>query len=268
MSTSEWEEFDFVQMKEIAEMNQSHENAETETIKKIRSLPDIWTEFGKLIHFKISFHDISSSETIYANSRNQIKLVISIKIEDTHGNPLKVGPDDFKDLLYLCDRETQDKLDSPWHLSDENDTAIGDVPIYVYKYLSCSTITSASVSRNFSVGVIIPNIGDFNTSDNGTNTKNGNSGGKFHSPSYVAVTALPEIDYSQTQNIKLDIRDFEQVHSNLGWTSRFSREGPYDEHNDGKCERRLVHILPERSVTRQQKFKKYEIIDYKGIKKR
>lgn len=230
--------------------------------------PNIWEKFGKLVKLDINFDGAIPGEKqeIYANTRNQIKLVITIEIRADDDKPLNVGPNDLKDQLYLCDYETQKKLASPWHFSDEKDTVIGGDQIFVYKYISCSTIEKPYESGNFSVGVIIPHAGEFNTSRYGTKTQNGKSGGTFHSPKQLAITALHEIDYSKQQNIQISLGDFEPISSNLGWTSRFSREGPYDEHNDGKCERRQVYILPNYSVTGQQDFKKYEIIEYNGIK--
>lgn len=271
MSISELKEFDIVQMVETAEIKQAHEDTETKTVEKVRSLqdpPDVWSTFGKLVKLDINVDGASPNEKqkIYANSRNQIKLVITIDIRDVDGNQLAVGPNDLKDKLYLCDYETQQKLESPWQLSDEIDAIVGDGAIIVYKHISCSTINVPSKSGNFSVGVNIPHVGEFNTSHEGTKTKNGKSGSAFREPKSLVITALPAIDYSIRQNINISSGDFELIHSNLGWTSRFSREGPYDEHNDGKCELRLVHILPEYSVTGQQEFKKYEIIEYNGVK--
>lgn len=230
--------------------------------------PDVWSKFGKLIklHITVDGGDSDEKQKIYANSRNQIKLVITIDIEDVDGNRLDVRPNDLKDKLYLCDYETQKILESPWQLSDGKDTLIGADPIFVYKYLFCSTINKPSEWGNFSVGVNIPGVGEFNTSHYGTKTQNGKSGSTFLSPQSLAITALHEIDYSKQQNIEIAVGDFVPMNSNLGWVSRFSREGPYDEHNDGKCMRRLIHILPNNIVTGQQEFKKYEIIEYNGIK--
>lgn len=273
MSNSELKDFDIVQMVEAAEMKQAHEDTKTQTAEKVRSLqdpPDVWSKFGKLTKLHISVDGASQDDKqkIYANSRNQIKLVITIGIEDVDGNQLVVEPNDLNDKLYLCDFETQQKLESPWQLSDI-DNVVGRLlvgAIIVYKYISCSAIDVPSKSGNFAVGVIIPHVGEFNTSHEGTKTQNGKSGGAFCAPKSFLITALHAIDYSIRQNINISSGDFELIHSNLGWTSRFSREGPYDEHNDGKCELRLVHILPEYAVTGQQEFKKYEIIECNGVK--
>lgn len=221
-----------------------------------------WDSFGKLTKLDFAYNDVVPGviPQIYANSRNQVEIIISVKAEDNsngHGR-LNLTKDDFyigeasennegKALLYLCDPITGEKIISPWKLSNEiNDytKAVNhdshhrakreDSEItYVRAYLSCS---ESNISKNFSIGIHIPGVGDFNTSQNGTRTKNvpkGKSGSVFKSPKLLSISTLYPINYSLSNDLpiskKFDYDNFKKVVSDMKYkVTTYSQGQPGD----------------------------------------
>lgn len=79
-------------------------------------------------------------------------------------------------------------------------------------------------------------MGDFNTSESGTATRNGprgETGLPFGNPQRKYVKAIEKINYSDQKNI--DVRVESMVfENNFSWMSRFSDSGPYKGHQNGE----------------------------------
>lgn len=196
----------------------------------------VWDKFNKLTKLDFNYEGVAPGITpaIYANSKNQVDIVISVEVKDVDGEPLNLKKEDFKDLLYFCDYITGEKINSPWSISNNINEYTKPVllsnshidkksisgPQYIHRYLSCS---ESNIQKVFSVGIHVPGIGDFNTSKNGTNTPNcpkGGSGSPFKSPKSLIISTLPPIDYSLRENIKVinmpeSIDDFDKVATDM-----------------------------------------------------
>lgn len=193
----------------------------------------IWNSFGKLATLDFVYGDIVSGvkPEIYANSRNQVEIIISVKVIDKNNKDevLSLTPHDFyigedlnnnkeKASLYLCDPSTGERISSLWKLSKEKGDYAKAVnhdghsrakrdrseTTYIKTYLSCS---ENNVTKNFSIGIHIPGVGDFNTSLHGTTTLNGpqgisNSG--FQAPKSLSISTLDPIDYSHASSIVIE----------------------------------------------------------------
>lgn len=195
----------------------------------------IWNSFGKLATLDFGYENIASGvkPQIYANSRNQVEILISVKVIDKNNKDevLSLTPDDFyigedlnnnteKASLYLCDTSGK-KINSPWKLSKEKGDYAKAVnhdghsrtkrdsseTTYIKTYLSCS---EGNITKKFSIGIHIPGIGDFNTSTKGTTTKNSakkeESGSAFVIPKSLEISTLRPIDYN-LHNVSLN-KDF------------------------------------------------------------
>lgn len=194
----------------------------------------IWDSFGKLATLDFGYENIASGvkpPQIYANSKNQVEILISVKvIHKNDKDVLSLTPDDFyigedlnnnteKASLYLCDTSGK-KISSPWKLSKEkgdyakavNHNSLsrtkrdGSETTYIKTYLSCS---ESNITKNFSIGIHIPGIGDFDTSTKGTTTKNSakeKPGSAFVIPKSLEITTLRRIDYN-LHNVSLN-KDF------------------------------------------------------------
>jgi len=197
----------------------------------------IWNCFGKLATLDFVYGNIVPGviPKIYANSRNQVEIIISVKVIDKQKDGsnkdkvLSLTPDDFyigedlnnnteKASLYLCDHTTGERMSSPWKLSDKKGDYTKAVnhdglsrakrdnaaTTYIHTYLSS---TECKITKNFSIGIKIPGVGEFNTTQNGTLTLNGpegKSGSYFKSPNSLTITTLNPIDYSFSNNIFID----------------------------------------------------------------
>lgn len=91
-----------------------------------------WNSFGKLATLDFSYGNIAPGviPQIYANSRHQVEILISVKVIDkaSKDKVLSLAPEDFyigedlntnteKASLYLCDPTTGERISSPWKLS-------------------------------------------------------------------------------------------------------------------------------------------------------
>lgn len=229
-----------------------------------------WDSFNKLVKLDI----VSAATKMYANSRNNIELNITVDIVDKNNEKIHVDVAKLRRHLYICDYVTGEKIGSPWNFSDDsNEYTIRFVAgsllfmskstdfTYIKKYIYATLNDPKTLT--FSVGIDIPGVGPFDTSLNGTSTLNGpkgESGSVFKSPKSLQIEALRPIDYSLHENLTLDIGAFEEVSSTLEWSTRYSAWGPYKSHNDGTLKRRFVHIRPNTKTTGEEKFEKSEIV--------
>lgn len=190
----------------------------------------IWNSFGKLATLDFGYENIASgvNPEIYANSINQVEILISVKVTDKNDKDavLSLTPDDFyigedlnnnteKASLYLCHHTTGERIGSPWKLSKEKGDYVKAVnhdghsrtkrdrskTTYIKTYLSCS---ESNITKKFSIGIDIPSIGEFNTSTNGTTTKNSakeKPGSTFGIPKSLEISTFDPIDYNRIENI-------------------------------------------------------------------
>lgn len=178
-----------------------------------------WDSFGRLIELDLFFKDVSNrSAGIYANGRNRIELKIAVQILDRNNNPLILTENDLKDQIYFCDYEDGRPLESKWTVSNTSNEytqpirlrnarsieSVNDISrntVYISKFLSCTVRDS---EKTFAVAIDVPGIGKFDTTKNGTNTRNGaddRSDNTFKSPSKLTISALPEILYTENDLI-------------------------------------------------------------------
>lgn len=248
----------------------------------------VWNEFYKLTHLSLDYSDSSASNRaiIYANDNNQVKIRIRVRAENISRQHLNLTSADLKEKISLCDSITGKKIDkSKWTLSEEDKghaTAVNysgqyqhrakkesDDSVYIGRYLSSSSSNSNENGYRFSVAIDIPGIGEFSTSDNGTNTTNAPKGGQgspFKSPKSLLISTLPLISYSESSYRKIDSTGFFTINDKLTWTSRLGKTPPsvYKDHTTGTCKRNIISIKPNIDGNVQVKFKKHNIT-YDGI---
>lgn len=185
--------------------------------------------FNKLANLGLRYRDSSSSSScIYANGRNQVAITISVVIYDSNNEPLKLEAEELKDLIYFNNPSDGGSLHSGLHFSDtkgeyekpisfsnqfsEENTEGPELQeieprageIYITKYLDCS---ENYLINQFSVGINIPGVGKFDTSNNGTNTlngPNGETGGPFKSPQALNIYTQPAINYGSLENVQIE----------------------------------------------------------------
>lgn len=236
-----------------------------------------WKDFSKVAKLDINLHgtpDALSAE-IYANSRHMIEAVITVQLQDKSEKPLNVTDDELKRALYLCRFDEGTKLKSPWKISDKKTEYIiktTDKPSdtdnlrYVSLFISCSPYEGPIMTEDIAVGILVPDVGAFDTSRNGTTTK----GHVFKAPKSVKVRANPAIDYSTHDRIKIACDEFDIIESDIKWLSRCYTsnincpDSAQSQHGGAKCKRRLVHFRPDKSLTGLEEFKSVEI-DYEPI---
>lgn len=209
---------------------------------------------------------------IYANSRHRVESIISVDILDIDGNKFNISNDELKEKLYFCDPITGERINSPWIIynnpneytvvSNTQSIASSNSIRYIHKYISCLEFGTNEHTQQFSVGISVPGIGEFDTSQNGTKTKNcaqGDSGSVFKSPKSMELKGLRPIDYSVHGNLNIDCGEFVTISSSGEWTSKLLLAGPFWTHYNNKHKRRIVYIRPNRNTTGNDKFKKYQI---------
>ncbi|HGJ5874403.1 MAG TPA: hypothetical protein ACHBZA_15205 [Arsenophonus apicola] len=196
----------------------------------------VWDNFWRLDTLDIGFYDNTSAQraTIYANEKNQVEFYIKVKIVDKNNNPLDIPDKELINNIYLVHYADGNTNLHPWKAtSNKNDYAkvvawnaqLSEPKIETYAgekmvkyYLSAS---ESNRNLDISAGIYIPGVGQFDTSQNGTNTKNGprgESGSVFVSPKYKQVKSIPAIDYSKPENIEVKeiptaINNFKEIMS-------------------------------------------------------
>jgi len=244
-------------------------------------MSDTWNNFKKLNTLSIDFaNNLSRQATIFANSNNQVELLVTLSIEGTDGNLLWLSDDELKEALYLCNYRTGEKISDPWIISfEENDynravsyenvagaklrpTSVEEQAnrLNLRFYLSCKTPRDNGL---IAVGVHVPGVGDFDTTEYGTNTKNGprgETGGPFKNPKYVNINLLSPIDYSDAANLKIEATNFFTLENNFTWSRRRTRTIPieYEDGNGISIEKRTVYLKPSGDIHGNY-FLKYKI---------
>lgn len=237
-----------------------------------------WSRFGSISKLDIAINGIALNEmaTVYANSKNLLEIIVTIEILDNNDDVIPFTEDELKGQIYFCNYTTGGLIGSPWKIeSSPNDytNTVTDrsknLPStnstsYVYKYIGCSELSTSEITQRISVGIDVPGIGPFDTSENGTTTPNcapGQSGSALRTPHSVEVKAILPINYSQHENISMECGTFEEVDNGQLWESKYTfLDGTFfKKHYDGKCKRRFVYIKPNKNTTGQEKFRFYNI---------
>lgn len=177
-----------------------------------------WNEFYRLSSLRISFKDsLSGSAIIYGNSRNQIAISIYVNVMASVTEELKLTEDELFDALYLCHYRDGTRLSDDWELTRVPGNYVGAVNLLTFSdtslfsdngmfltcYLSCK---KAIPSTLIALGIDIPGIGKFNTSEYGTSTINapaGQNGSVFKSPQNITLSTLESINYGVASNLSI-----------------------------------------------------------------
>ncbi len=228
-----------------------------------------WDAFGRLATLSIQYaHSLSNTATIFANGKNQIEVFISIQINDTNGSTLNISENELKKAVYLCNYRTGKSLPANWLVTfNENkynravsyrstliadDTAISAeenrAAAQIVFYISSNALKDDAL---VAVGIDIPGVGKFDTTAEGTETKNGpngTSGSKFKSPKYVAINLLQEINYHNVNNLSIEDSGFFTLYSNGWWESRLDVINIYKSHTSATMKRKKIRIKPKTNI--------------------
>lgn len=252
--------------------------------------------FDSLSILNFSFKESAKSQAhIYANGSNQVEVVVKIRILDKENTPLKIKPEEINDLIYFVNytdgteikelefanepseyvkpllyrshaskRETGEESSLP---PEELNSSI----IFVSKYISSSV---SSIEKQIAVGIDIPGVGKFDTSLDGTDTKNGPEGDAeprnfFKSPRSLIIKTESPVDYSQKEawNIEynpVNISEFTKKAENIKVYS--SKEGSINFAEVGISSFKEVKIKPKNGFKlkrkiRERNFSRQDIAD-------
>lgn len=187
------------------------------------SSSNIWDDFYRLTHLSIDFpNSVNNKAAIYGNGRNQVEVMVTLRIIDKNLSPILLKENDVKEHIFLCDFFSGNDLKSGWKISDKDNgynkvieyiqradsqnekiEVMDDGFISIHKFVSCDRQDNGIVIAG---GVDIPGVGKFNTSQFGTSTKNGPSGkegNEFKNPKNITITAREPIRYSDKDNITI-----------------------------------------------------------------
>lgn len=233
-------------------------------------MSDSWSNFGKLNTLSIDFaNNLARQATIFANSNNQVEILVTLSIEGTDGNPLRISDDELKKALYLCNYRTGEKISDPWIISfEENEynraVSYQNVAIVEPKpasieaqadkfnlhfYLSCKTPRDNGL---IAIGIHVPGVGDFNTTEDGTSTKNGprgETGSAFKNPKHVSINLLSPIDYSDASNLTVEATNFLTLGTNSEWSRRKKSDRSKYENGQGiSVTKRTIYLKPSENI--------------------
>lgn len=244
-----------------------------------------WKDFNKLNTLSIKFANSTARQaTIFANGNNQVEILVTVRMTGTNGSPLYISQEELRKALYLCDYNTGRRISSPWIVTFEKgqyNFAVSYQNVMsarsqefsveeqsnnenIQFYLSCESYRDNSL---IAVALDVPGVGVFNTTENGTHTRNsvdGKTGSRFRSPHHVNVMLVPAINYSDPKNFSIEVSNFETLATNTRWESYLSFGGPYKQHWNGKLKKRVVSIRPKTDIP-NNKFYKNEFV-YEPVK--
>ncbi|GAA0519963.1 hypothetical protein GCM10009414_31830 [Tatumella terrea] len=213
----------------------------------------VWDDFYRLSVLEIKFEKNSAAKnaTIYGNGNNQVAVAVRVTVIGKDNKPLNIPYDELEDKTHLINYQTGEKLNwrgtqpsynPPWiysavdkgysdpvnfgsalndpqhDIKNNPQPPTKDNSFNVIFYISASKLSSG---LDIGVGINIPGVGEFNTTEYGTSTHNspgGNGGSVFKAPSFVHVRALESIDYSLSKNVRLDnnTTSFQSFHTVVG----------------------------------------------------
>lgn len=245
---------------------------------------NIWNNFYRLDTLKVDFRNNSSARnaTIFGNGNNQVAVLAHVKILGPDASTvLSIPEDELKQQISLINYGTGEKLNyngnspdcnKPWIYSDEDKgfadafqynsplpvnekMANSDVSIITF-YVSADDLASG---LDIGLSINVPGVGEFNTTSNGTSTKNGpkgESGSVIKLPSFVHLSALSRIDYTDVTNLHISgmpssYNDFNVIYDNQDvfyFEIDPVRDDPYiDTFTYGESARSKFTIRPQNS---------------------
>lgn len=178
----------------------------------------VWDTFYRLAELSIDLRDSGGSNaTIYGNGRNQVAVTIRVRVLASANEELNLTDNDIFKAVYLCNYTDGKPLSGKWELKQEGGDYVGAVGysrsddndaqqtrlVVLTCYLSSAEQSSSAL---IALGLRVPGIGDFDTSQNGTSTINapsGQPGSVFKYPKHINIHTLNEISYSNAQNIRI-----------------------------------------------------------------
>lgn len=238
-------------------------------------MSSVWDDFNKLTTLSLVFPDYSAakSATIFGNGKNQVPVVVRVKATDKSGASLNVSQLQLADAVSLINYSSGEKLSHNdesstipyWNAADEaGDYASaysysssleapeldGDGAQTLTLYVSADSIPAAE-QTDIAVQIDIPGVGAFNTTAEGTDTKNGPggaSGSVFKSPAYVHVSALLPLDYSDVTLLNLNQTSWDRVGGQTYIVHDYIWDSVYwTKENGASLYRSTVRVTPKSS---------------------
>lgn len=228
----------------------------------------VWDSFYRLDYLDIGFYSNLSAKkaTIYGNGKNQVELYFKVKILDKNNNPIDIPDEELINNIYLVNYIDGNKNINPWIQTSRKDDYVkviswdvqsSDKPVEVYSgekvlkyYLSVPT---GNNGIDISAEIHIPGVGDFNTSSTGTATKNGprgEVGSTFISPKFVHVNSIPAVDYTRSENFRIEL-GYEEYRNSFKWETRIDKDNNFTYQDNGKVWRQVVKLFPVKDMGNQ-----------------
>lgn len=239
-----------------------------------------WKNFKKLNTLSLGFAEsLAKQAAIFGNDKNQVEILVTLSMEGTDNQPLEISQEELLNAIYLCDYRTGEILSSPWTYNskpnefnravsyqniatiDQNLSSVEEQAgkLNVRLYVSAD---SSAPNGIIAVGIRVPGVGDFDTTEDGTDVLNGpggKSGSPFKNPKYLNITALPAIDYSEINNLEVTADEFWEISSNLWWEARSKSDDSYRGEKTASAQKRIIEISPKSDI-RGNKFLRHSVI--------
>lgn len=239
-----------------------------------------WEDFKRLNTLSLGFAEsMAKQATIFGNGKNQVEILVTLSMQGTDNQPLEISKEELLDAIYLCDYRTGEILSAPWTyrpkpnefnraVSYQNVATINRNlssveeqagKLNVRLYVSADSPTQNGI---IAVGIRVPGVGDFDTTEDGTGVPNGpggETGSPFKNPKYLNITALPAIDYSEIKNLEVTADEFQEISYNLWWEARSKSNGSYGGEKTASAKKRTIEISPKSDIP-GNKFFRHSVI--------
>lgn len=181
-----------------------------------------YSDFGYLAGLKIEYPGTAKeSAVIYGNGLNMVEVLVKVKIMNYRepSAPVEMTKDEMEKSIFLCDYQTGERIPfdsepeikSDWRVSfnkndylgaleysssrtgADHDLFPGDDYNYLTLYVYC---TKGNLNKKIAAGIVVPDVGVFNTTSGGTNTTNGSGGAPFRAPDDIEIRAIEAHRYT------------------------------------------------------------------------
>lgn len=234
----------------------------------------VWDKFFRLDKLDIGFYEnaLAKRATIYGNDKNQVEIYVKVKIVDMTNKPLNIPDDELIKNIYFVRYLDGSKEINSFNVTDKKsdyvkvvkwDTQVMDTKVETHvgeKIIKYYVSALEDKSIDLSVGIHIPSVGDFNTSEVGTATRNGprgEIGSIFVYPKLVHINAIPAIDYGLSDNIRIEMESL-KYSNNFKWETRIDVTNNFTYQDNGEVWRRAVKFFPAEK-TGQNTFKDWTV---------
>lgn len=225
---------------------------------------NVWDKFGKLEKLDIGFYDnaFAKSATIYGNSQNQVEIYVKVKIVDNTNKPFDIPDEELIKNLYFIRYIDGSKNLNSFNVTNKKsdyvkvvkwDGQVSDTNVETHageKIIKYYVSASEDKSIDLSIAIHIPGVGDFNTSDSGTITRNGprgEIGSIFVYPKLVHVNSMPAIDYGLSKNIRVELGKAEYINS-FNWETRIDKTNDFTYQDNGGVWRSIIEFYPSKEA--------------------